>query len=336
MRTQAVIALHRLQNPSDPKDAVTKAYLFHLECDPSAPVRRAVICKLARTACAFTPVINRIRDVDEKVRREAFHFIASYSSKSFKIKQRIQIIKNGLNDRSDHVKKCVAEILLPKWLVHFDRSYFALIKAITLDATVADIKQSVEVAEMILTVFLNSTPSREMLEVLPLDNTKVISNDLIKHETVTYWRCLVKHFYKKGTPEEQDLLDEIIPELSYFCSTVQSFVYSQRTVPRDQWQEYMHQSTLGQLFDMMNCFDLSDEVGRNNLLQLIMSLLDKEKLSSDVIRIMVQLLAKLITDPKQRILQLVELISDITEPMQRQEVEMTESEAARKKVKVTL
>lgn len=40
VRSRAVLALQRLQNPTDPECPVTRAYTFHMSCDPSAAVRR--------------------------------------------------------------------------------------------------------------------------------------------------------------------------------------------------------------------------------------------------------------------------------------------------------
>lgn len=40
VRCRAALALQRLQNPMEPDDEVTRAYRFHMSCDPSSSVRR--------------------------------------------------------------------------------------------------------------------------------------------------------------------------------------------------------------------------------------------------------------------------------------------------------
>lgn len=40
VRCRAALALQRLQNPMEQDDEVTRAYRFHMSCDPSSSVRR--------------------------------------------------------------------------------------------------------------------------------------------------------------------------------------------------------------------------------------------------------------------------------------------------------
>lgn len=105
VRVQAVYALHRLQVPNDPDDPVVGLYKFHLANDPSAKVRQAIISLIGRCRRTIPDIIERLWDVEESVRRHCILQMSSYPIKSYKIEQRVIFLEQGLNDRSDSVKK---------------------------------------------------------------------------------------------------------------------------------------------------------------------------------------------------------------------------------------
>lgn len=76
IRAQAVTALQRLQDPADPDCPIIRAYLHHLKVDPSALVRRTVIKCIGASKTTLKPILQRIRDVDDQVRKAAYKFIA--------------------------------------------------------------------------------------------------------------------------------------------------------------------------------------------------------------------------------------------------------------------
>lgn len=130
VRAQAAIALHRLQEPTNPNCLVINVYLFHLSKDPSSEVRRVILAKMAKSKSTLHAAIRRTRDVEDSVRKMAYLFISKITAKSLTISQRQQLINNGLNDRSENIKKCVRDILIPSWLRYYDNNYINLMKAI--------------------------------------------------------------------------------------------------------------------------------------------------------------------------------------------------------------
>lgn len=130
VRAQAAIALHRLQEPNNPLCPVLKLYLFHLAKDPSPEVRRVILAKMAKNKLTLHAAIKRTRDVDDSVRKMAYLFISKITVKSLTISQREKLINNGLQDKSDVIKKCVREILIPSWVRYYDNNYIKFIKAI--------------------------------------------------------------------------------------------------------------------------------------------------------------------------------------------------------------
>ena len=134
VRQYAIMALQRLQDPENPEDQVTRAYLYHMESDPVSKVRQATITAIAKKLPIFPNIFDRLHDNDEKVRRHTYFQMASVPVKSYKIADRIQIMLAGLYDRSELVKKAVHNILIPNWIASYDNIYTDFIKAIKLDS----------------------------------------------------------------------------------------------------------------------------------------------------------------------------------------------------------
>jgi condensin complex subunit 3 len=152
VRTQAVFALQRLQDPENTnEDPVTKAFIYHMESDPVPKVRQAAITAIAKKLTNIPAVLERLYDVDEKVRRHTYQQMASYSVKSYKIADRINILNAGLNDRSDLVKKSVNNLLLSNWIGVYDYDYAEFIRAIKLDSNEQELIKFRGLAEMALT-----------------------------------------------------------------------------------------------------------------------------------------------------------------------------------------
>lgn len=130
VRAQAIFALHRLQDPTDPNCPVIKMYIFHASKDPKAAVRRAALTSMGKNQCTLQIALRRTRDVDETVRKMAYDFISKVTVRSLTITQRDQLLNDGLKDRSEMVRKTVENVLLPSWLRHFKGDFIDLIKAL--------------------------------------------------------------------------------------------------------------------------------------------------------------------------------------------------------------
>lgn len=130
VRAQAVFALHRLQDPSDEQCPIIKMYLFHLSKDPNAEVRKAILATMGKNQKTLQAALKKTRDVDDSVRKMAYEFISKITVRSLTIEQRECLLKDGLKDRSENVKACVNNILLPTWLRYYKGEYIQLIHAL--------------------------------------------------------------------------------------------------------------------------------------------------------------------------------------------------------------
>lgn len=150
VRVQALNAMQRLQSPDDREDKIFKIYQLHLNADPSALVRQAVITSICRNQHTIPFILDRFWDVDDKVRRHAYLHMCTYSVKSYRVVQRLQFIEQGLHDHSESVRKVVTNVLLPAWLEAYNRDYIQFVAALKLDANEADIERFQKAARLAL------------------------------------------------------------------------------------------------------------------------------------------------------------------------------------------
>jgi len=150
VRTQAILALQRLQDPEKTDDPVTKAYIYHMEHDPATKVRQAAITAIAKKFPVFQYLQERLHDVDEKVRRHTYIQMCSYAVKSYKIVDRIAFLEAGLFERSEHVKKIVANMLLPNWIAAYENDYVVFLTAIKMDSKEDEFKRFLKLAQAAL------------------------------------------------------------------------------------------------------------------------------------------------------------------------------------------
>lgn len=147
VRVQAVKALRRLQLPNDPNDEICRSYLFHLANDPSSAVRIAVVTAIGRNSRTIPAILERLWDVEENVRRHTYTEMIGYPVKAIKVVHRIMLLEQGLNDKSDRVRKMVRTVLLPQWLQSYDGKHVALIAALEIDANEIEFKRFVRIAK---------------------------------------------------------------------------------------------------------------------------------------------------------------------------------------------
>lgn len=147
VRIQAVQALQRLQFPDNPNDKIVRSYLIHLANDTSPQVRMAVITAIGRNFRTIPAIIERLWDIDERVRRHTYLQMSSFPVKSYKVTQRITFLEQGLNDHSESVKKAVTSVLLPQWLQSYNKNFISFVGALKLDANMTEIHRYMKIAK---------------------------------------------------------------------------------------------------------------------------------------------------------------------------------------------
>lgn len=313
VRLQAIVALQRLQCPENPNDPVVKAYQFHLSSDPSSKVRQSVITSMGRNFNTIPFIIERLWDIDEKVRRHTYLHMSSYPVKAYQVIQRLTFIEQGLNDSSEIVRKVVVNVMLPQWMESYKRDILALLAALKLDASEAEIDRFRKAAKQVLPeIFKKEKEYGDLIRFLSIDPesefefNKCIPFEQFSLEILVYWQSLVDFFITK----EADELDEILPEMTYMCSYISSFMRSQKT-EMDKFEKIDFNYKLVSLFEIVLSMDFGDEFGKKQLMELINDLIISFDLDEKMVQIAVQCSERCIEDPNKRLEFFSTMIQDI-------------------------
>ncbi|XP_068623448.1 condensin complex subunit 3 [Battus philenor] len=314
VRCRAVLALQRLQNPTEPNDEVTRAYRFHMSCDPSSSVRRAVVMSIAKYTRNVPFVLERLCDVDEAVRRAAFLYIAAINVTQLRVKQRILTLKVGLTERSFRVRRVVEEILIPGWLSTFQGNIVDLLKAIRLD-NAHDVKDSQYVTGKLLESLFKRLPISELLEWLPTNKSlRLIPADDLNKETVCYWRHLAEHLQKI---DDDETLETVLPDLVVLTGYIRAIIESPCPAEGDDPVGFStRQYVLQELGTMLRVYDASDPPGRTELQTLITDILtdDYGPLNEEVLRAFVSALELAVPEISPRMEVISGVISSLRDP----------------------
>ncbi|KAF9805815.1 hypothetical protein SFRURICE_009447 [Spodoptera frugiperda] len=339
VRCRAALALQRLQNPMEPDDEVTRAYRFHMSCDPSSSVRRAIVMSIAKCSRNVPFVLERLCDVDEAVRRAAFLYIAAINVTQLRVRQRVLTLKVGLTERSVRVRRVVEEILIPGWLSTFQGNIVDLLKAIRLD-NAHDAKDSQYVAGKLLESLFKRLPISELLEWLPTDkNLRLIPAEKLNKETAWYWRHLAEHLQKI---DDDDTLESILPDL---VSVIRRGVPGVPVEKDDPVGFSTRQYVLHELATMLRVYDATDPTGRGELQTLITDVLtgDYGPLNADVIRAFVNALELVLPEISARMEVINGVIGALRDPPEPDQpclpppvVDCTEAKLQRARLRVSL
>lgn len=127
------------------------------------------------------------------------------------------------------------------------------------------------------------------------DYYRCVPFDRLNLEMAFYWQCLTEYLQNEMAEE----LDQVIPELSTFCSYVESYCQTRKS-EMDKFEAMEFQYILLSLMEILYTFDLGDEIGRGNLQKLLHHLLKNYSLDEKVIEVIVKCSENLITDHNTR------------------------------------
>jgi len=161
VRVQAVTALARLQDPSNPGGCIVVSLLARmLATDPSAEVRRIVLGNIALCRSTLGAIIERIRDVKPEVRASALEEIGKrVDLKAMSISQRAELANTALKDRSPIVRHAATKLVIQSWLPSVGFNPLRLLNS--LDAETNEEAGAEIVAHELLTWMLEGSSSEQ-------------------------------------------------------------------------------------------------------------------------------------------------------------------------------
>uniref|UniRef100_A0A4Y0BE79 Nuclear condensin complex subunit 3 C-terminal domain-containing protein n=1 Tax=Anopheles funestus TaxID=62324 RepID=A0A4Y0BE79_ANOFN len=333
VRVQAVLALQRLQDPSSPEDPVVRAYVYHLDKDPSPKVRQAIISSLGRNYRLIPYILERLWDADERVRRHTYMQMSSYPVRQYKIEQRLKFLEQGLNDHSEAVRDVMCNVMIPQWIESYQRDYVRFVEALRLDSDEKEMERFRKAAKTVLMEIFKKNGIEEMVSLLKFEGeNKTVPLEELTVERLICWQTMLE--YLQNT--DPDELDGYMVDLSKFCEYLKAFISNPngaafmraanssaisnsvsspgQSETVDKLQQLYVQCSLQIMLEIVLMYDFGDEFGRENLKLALSHIVCNENLSEANVRLIVETFEKLITDVETRLNFFVELVSSILEP----------------------
>ncbi|OXB59372.1 hypothetical protein ASZ78_004215, partial [Callipepla squamata] len=335
VRIQAVLALSRLQDPKDENCPVVNIYNTLLENDSNPEVRRAVLSCIAPSARTLPKIVGRTMDVKEAVRKLAYEVLAEkVHMRVLSIAQRVKLLQQGLNDRSDAVKEVMKKKLLQAWLQFTEGDVLELLHRL-------DVENCPEVAVPVVNAVFSSSPLNDCVQNCKyLDNRKLIPLENLTAENVLHWRCLCEYLKSKGK-EGEDLLEQMLPEPAIYADYLLSYIQSMPVLGEEQREDFacfenlMTKEFIGQqLILIIDCMDTTEEGGRKHLLVLLKKILILPTTSTALVSPLVERLLKILKDDARRIQTIAEIISEVREPIVSVDQPVDAAEIRRQQIKL--
>lgn len=316
VRIQAVLALSRLQDPKDDECPVVDAYVTLIENDSNPEVRRAVLSCIAPSAKTLPKIVGRTKDVKEAVRKLAYQVLAEkVHMRALSIAQRVLLLQQGLNDRSDAVKQAIQKHLLQGWLRFTEGNILELLHRL-------DVENSSDVAVSVLNALFSVTPLSELVGICKSsDDRKLIPAETLTPEIALYWRALCEYLKSKGD-EGEEFLEQILPEPVVYAEYLLSYIQSIPVINEEQRSDFAYIGNLmtrefigQQLILIIKSLDNSEEGGRKRLLAILQETLILPITPVSLVSFLVERLLYIIKDDNKRIQIVTEIISEIRAPI---------------------
>ncbi|XP_051475958.1 condensin complex subunit 3 [Apus apus] len=316
VRIQAVLALSRLQDPKDENCPVVNIYNTLLENDSNSEVRRAVLSCIAPSARTLPKIVGRTMDVKEAVRKLAYEVLAEkVHMRALSIAQRVKLLQQGLNDRSDAVKEVMKKKLLQAWLRFTEGDVIELLHRL-------DVEDCPEVAISVLNAMFSLSPLHDSVQnCKSLDSRKLIPLEDLTAENVLYWRCLCEYLKSKDE-EGEDLLEQILPEPAIYADYLLSYLQNMPVLSEEQKEDFacfenlMTKEFIGQqLILIISCMDTMEEGGRKHVLVTLQKILILPATSPALVPLLAERLLSIVKDDDRRIQIIAEIISEVREPI---------------------
>eukprot|EP00178_Gracilaria_changii_P026380 TRINITY_DN811_c0_g1_i1.p1 TRINITY_DN811_c0_g1~~TRINITY_DN811_c0_g1_i1.p1 ORF type:complete len:948 (-),score=149.11 TRINITY_DN811_c0_g1_i1:5471-8314(-) len=268
VRAAAAGALCRIQTTGNPDDDVFCARLVEmLSLDNSTAVRKAALNAVALTEYTIPYVVERTRDVNDDVRATVYEILSrKLHPSSLSTLDRVQVLKSGLQDRSESVRKvCERSLLLQGWLDGACQgNIFELIDLLGAHEFEDEVLQALRF------VFV-SERCQPLVEAIQIDVNNMSGPDVLVLRAMSH------------TQNGQSSLQKFLPTTSVYAQVLHYYAVDKFAIRH--------------LLDLCRAVDMSDEVGRTNLQAVLRSeFLLNEETDEDVIPSAIRALRRVLLD----------------------------------------
>lgn len=339
IRTQAVFCLTKFQDETsiledsqrtheEEGDVPAALSLMHIiQNDPSPDVRRAAMLNLVKTPVTLSYILERSRDNNAVNRRLIYSRVLKsmglgcFELIDFKILD--QLIKWGLEDRDDSVRKACEKLISYHWINLFNGDLIELLEHFNIIKS----NSIYEAMMRLLTVRSDIINKLKFPQGIWKDFTV---------EIAFLFRCLYTHCVNNQLLE---VIDEHFPEAATLSEYIQFYMNKRfpqtdettPTTPLSRADRKHLDFIIEQMLITADKYDFSDEIGRRSMLSVIRNLLSYKTLPESLIRIGHKVLKKLSINERDFVTMAIEIINDIRdEDLELQEQEERENNRKQK------
>ncbi|CAO3654330.1 unnamed protein product [Mucor fragilis] len=327
VRAQAVTALCRLQSDSevDPLDGQTihEKLMWSVRHDPSSEVRRLILFNIDVTSDAIPYIVKSIRDPDDTNRRVVYLKTLS-NLEDFRLlsfEERREVLKWGLNDRSELVRKAATRMFAENWIKHAQRNLIEFLER--LEAT------KPQMSELIEKLF------KEFFKIRSdVFNESVLDDEFwsnLSGESALLARMMIE--YLQNEDEEDERLDKILPSVTAHVMNLENYYNLYQQYNNTEDNAFNYEYIVVQMLDIALCLDYADEVGRRKMFNLLRDILRAYEVVDSHLERILKVFRRISIDERDFTRSITEIISDIQEEASIPYLDM-EDDVATKKAKL--
>ncbi|OAC99558.1 hypothetical protein MUCCIDRAFT_148598 [Mucor lusitanicus CBS 277.49] len=307
VRAQAVTALCRLQSDTeiDPLDGQTihEKLMWSVRHDPSAEVRRLILFNIDVTLDAIPYVVKSIRDPDDTNRRVVYLKTLS-NLEDFRLlsfEERQQVLKWGLNDRSELVRKAATKMFAENWIKHAGRNLIEFLERLE-----ASKPQMSELIEKLFKEFFKIRSD--------VFNESVFDDEFwanLSGESALLARLMIE--YLQNENEEDERLDKILPTVTVHVMNLENYYNLYQQYNNTEDNAFNYEYIVVQMLDIALCLDYADEVGRRKMFNLLRDILRAYEVVDSHLERILKVFRRISIDERDFTRSITEIISDIQE-----------------------
>lgn len=323
IRVQAVLALGRLAGNEDDEDkdeadsedddtnGLVNKLLEVLQNDPSADVRRSLLLNLPLTPGTLPYLLERARDIDAATRKVLYSRLlpALGDFRHLSLSMREKLLRWGLRDRDENVRKATARLFHDCWIRDCAGSLLAGGNGATEEAAGSKIAGVLELLERIdvLNSGIEGGIASEAMEKFwggRPDYQDIISfQDAFWHhlspESVFLARSFNDYCRQQNDRKYETLVEEKMPEVTALAFFIQKYTnHLVECLRRDRsgYEGDEEENTveqefiIEQLLHIAKTLDYSDEVGRRKMFAFLRETLAIAELPEEITKLCVDVL----------------------------------------------
>jgi condensin complex subunit 3 len=313
VRVQAALGLGRLagnegiENEDDDSDDEGEVgldkLLDALQNDPSADVRRSLLLNIPLTPATLPYLLERARDLDASTRRSLYSRLlpALGDFRHLSLSMREKLLRWGLRDRDEHVRKATARLFRERWIEDCagirdsEGNRPVELPPPNIDALL-ELLERIDVVNSGIENGIALEAMKEFWDGRP-DYREAVSFDDPFWDNLTAESIFMVRSLNEFCRQDQkyeSIIEEKMPEVTKLAFFLQRYlnilVEKLRTHAQGEEDTIEQEFIVEQLLHIAYTLDYSDEVGRRKMFSLLRETLAMPELPEEITKLIIEVL----------------------------------------------